>query len=90
MCRQIEKRNIPLHLPFMQEWQLWNVCFFCKGCDSVQLQEDDRKRKAAQCGIVWYLSLPGLISHVELCGALAETSGSFIYFFWNTSAFKIS
>lgn len=62
------KKEFPISLLFMHGWQLWNVCFLSKECDTVQLQ-GERERKSANWGVVWHLSLPGLIS----CEGLWET-----------------
>lgn len=67
-CSGRLKKEFPISLLFMHEWQLWNVRCLSKQCASVQLQ-GEREKKAAIWGTVWHLSLPGLIS----CEGLWET-----------------
>ena len=64
MCRQIEKGISPPSAFYARTTAMKRV----SSARNVRcpLKEDERERKAANCEREWHLSLPGLISCVDL------------------------
>lgn len=73
------KKELPLLLPFMRGWHLWNV-FPLQGMWQCSVARRWKGAKPARWGTMCRLSPSGLISRAEVWAAPAETTGFLTYF----------